>query len=92
MHQGRRQRALWRLDPSGRHPRSGPPAEIEDFELCLALLDQAIARAERWFACRERGLADFDVRAADGVRRLRLAGMVGPTTTWTVDTEAAARA
>jgi hypothetical protein len=81
-HQGRRRRALWRLDPSGRHPRSSPQPEIEDFELCLALLDEAIARAERWIDCRERVLANFDVRAADTIRRLRIAGMVGPSTTW----------
>jgi hypothetical protein len=81
-HQGRRRRALWRLDPSGRHPRSSAQPEIEDFELCLALLDEAIARAERWIDCRERMLADFDVHAADTVRRLRIAGMVGPSTMW----------
>src|SRR6266511_1059994 len=73
---GRPRRALWRLDPSGRHPRGHRPAEApgpepEDFELCLALLDAAIARAERWYARRERVLADFDLRAADMVRRLR---------------------
>jgi hypothetical protein len=81
-HQGRRRRALWRLDPSGRHPRSGPHPEPEDLELCLALLDEAIARAERWLARRERALADFDARAADVVHRLRVAGMVGPSMTW----------
>jgi hypothetical protein len=83
-HHGRRRRALWRLDRSGRHPRSGPRPEPEDFELCLALLDEAIARAERWLARRERVLADFDARAADSVRRLRVAGMLGPSTSWTI--------
>jgi hypothetical protein len=91
-HLGRRRRVLWRLDPSGRHPRSSPQPEIEDFELCLALLDEAIARAERWVDCRERTLADFDVRAADVVRRLRNAGMVGPSTTWDRSDVDAARA
>jgi hypothetical protein len=91
-HQGRRRRALWRLDPSGRHPRSSRQPEIEDLELCLALLDEAIARAERWFDRRERVLADFDVRAADIVRRLRIAGMVAPSTTWGSHDEVAARA
>jgi hypothetical protein len=91
-HQGRRRRALWRLDSSGRRPRSGPRPEPEDVELCVALLDEAIARAERWFACRERVLADFDVRATEMVRRLRVAGMVGPSTTWTGRDADAARA
>ncbi len=81
-HQGRRPRALWRLDPSGRHPRPGQRPELEDAELCLALLDEAIARAERWLACRERSLADFDVRAVDSVRRLHVAGMLAPSTGW----------
>jgi hypothetical protein len=81
-HQGRRRRALWRLDHSARHPRRGPHPQPEDFELCLALLDETIARAEHWLARRERVLADFDVRAEDAVRRLRVAGMVAPSTTW----------
>ena len=54
----------------------------EDFELCLALLDEAIARAERWLARRERTLAEFDRGAADSVRRLRAAGMVRPSMSW----------
>jgi hypothetical protein len=80
-HQGRR-RAPWRLDPSGRHPRRGQRPELEGAELCLALLDEAIARAERWLACRERSLADFDVRAVDIVRRLHVAGMIAPSMSW----------
>jgi hypothetical protein len=91
-HQGRRRRALWRLDASGRHPRRGEQPESEDFELCLALLDEAISRAERWFARRELVLANFDVRAADGVRRLRIAGMLAPSATWGSRDEDAARA
>jgi len=84
---GRPRRGHWRLDPSGRHPRGHRPgdplrAEAEDFELCLALLDEAIARAERWCALREYALADFDRHAADMVRRLRTAGMLGASTTW----------
>jgi hypothetical protein len=51
--------------------------EPEDFELCLALLEEAIARAERWYARRERALADFDLRAEEMVRMLRNAGMLG---------------
>jgi hypothetical protein len=88
MHGGRRRRARWRLDPSGRHARAqlldGSRPQPEDLELCLALLDEAIARAERWVACRERALADFDRHAADSVRRLRNAGMLGPSSSWEV--------
>jgi hypothetical protein len=80
-------RGHWRRDASGRHRRgypsrraSGP--EPDDFELCLALLEEAIARAERWFACRERALAEFDLRAVDAVRRLRSAGVLAPSATW----------
>ncbi|HEX6695549.1 MAG TPA: hypothetical protein VF080_02100 [Solirubrobacteraceae bacterium] len=63
------------------HPgRDG--AEGETFELCLALLEEAIARAERWCVLRERALGDFDRRAADMVRRLRNAGMIKVTTRW----------
>jgi hypothetical protein len=80
-------RGHWRLDPSGRRRRGHPPLhgsdpEPEDFELCMALLEEAIARAERWVAGRERALAEFDLRAVDAVRRLRGAGMLGPSATW----------
>jgi hypothetical protein len=54
----------------------------EDVELCLALLDEAIARAERWLGRRERALAEFDRAAADSVRRLRAAGMVRASMSW----------
>ena len=50
----------------------------------MALLDEAIARAERWCRRRERTLAEFDLRAADMVRRLRNAGAVASSTTWAV--------
>jgi hypothetical protein len=84
---GRPRRGRWRLDASGRHPRAHCPgdargAEPEDFAVCLALLDEAIARAERWYARREHVLADFDQRAADMVLRLRDAGMLGASTRW----------
>jgi hypothetical protein len=83
-HQGRRRRALWRLDHSGRHPRHGSGRELEDSELCLALLDEAIARAERWLYRRERALADLDASATDIVRRLHVAGMLAPSTSWNI--------
>jgi hypothetical protein len=94
---GRRWRARWRLDPSRRHPRAhptpdGPWSEPEDFELCLALLYEAIARAEGWCARRERALAEFDLRAVDIVRGLRVAGVLPPSTTWDTGDGDAARA
>jgi hypothetical protein len=84
---GRARRGRWRLDASGRHARRCGPAdgratEREDFELCLAQLEEAIARAERWLVRRERTLADFDTRAAGMVDRLRRAGVLGPSATW----------
>jgi hypothetical protein len=80
-------RGHWRLDASGRHRRGypdhgGQSAEPEDFELCLALLEEAIARAERWVARRERALADFDTRAAGMVDRLRRAGVLEAAARW----------
>ncbi|HEY0363357.1 MAG TPA: hypothetical protein VGC83_13850 [Solirubrobacteraceae bacterium] len=80
-------RGHWRLDASGRHRRGypthgGQATEPEDFELCLALLEEAIARAERWVACRERALADFDARAAGMVDGLRRAGVLEAAARW----------
>ena len=39
--------------------------EPESLNECLIDLAKAIARAERWYAARERTLAQFDRRAAD---------------------------
>ena len=50
----------------------------------MALLNEAIARAERWFACREMALAELDLRAVDAVRRLRGAGILEASATWDV--------
>jgi hypothetical protein len=82
-------RGHWRLDASGRHRRGYPSlhgleAEPDDAELCLALLEEAIARAERWVARRERALAELDRRAVDAVRRLRSAGVLVQSATWRV--------
>jgi hypothetical protein len=49
---------------------------------CLALLAEAIARAERWYARQEAELASFDRRATDTVTRLRSGGWVGPSYAW----------
>jgi hypothetical protein len=76
VHGGRWRRSLRRLDIGGPH------AEPEDFERCLVLLDEAIARAERWCRQRERELADLDLRAAETVRCLRNAGMLASSTRW----------
>jgi hypothetical protein len=73
---GRSARARLRIDRRTRHH------EPETFELCMVLLEEAIARAERWYARRERALADFDLRAAEMVRRLRDAGMLGSSARW----------
>jgi hypothetical protein len=80
-------RGLWRLDASHpyrrRDPTHGVPSpEPEDFQLCLALLEEAIARAERWMARREHALAELDARAAGMVNRLRNAGVLAASTTW----------
>jgi hypothetical protein len=79
VHGGRRRRSLRRLDIGCPH------GEREDFEHCLALLDEAIARAERWYQRRERELADLDLRAADMVRQLRNAGRLAPSRSWGVE-------
>jgi hypothetical protein len=86
-HVGPSRRGVWRLDASKRYRRGdpthgGPSAEPEDFELCLALLEASIARAERWVARRERALADFDTRAAAMVDQLRRAGVLGAAARW----------
>ena len=81
---GERNRALWRGDRRRRRgwPHDDRQHEAETFAHCLALLDEAIARAERWYACRERELAELDRREAEIVGRLRKAGMLWPSTTW----------
>jgi hypothetical protein len=56
--------------------------ERESFELCLVALEETVARAERWCQRRERSLADFDLRAADMVRRLRDAGVIAASVRW----------
>jgi hypothetical protein len=80
-------RGHWRLDASGRHRRGypslhGSEPERDDFELCLALLEEAIARAERWVARRERALVELDLRGVDAVRWLRSAGVLEASATW----------
>jgi hypothetical protein len=63
-------------------PHNDRHYEAESFAHCLALLDEAIARAERWYACRERELAELERREAEIVGRLRQAGMLSPSMTW----------
>jgi hypothetical protein len=81
---GERDRALWRRDRRRRRgwPHNHRQHEAETFAHCLALLDEAIARAERWYACRERELAELERREAETVGRLRQAGMLSPSMTW----------
>jgi hypothetical protein len=80
-HGGRSRRAS-RYTFVGRAHRQPDSSERESFELCLVLLEEAIARAERWCQLRERALGDFDRRAADMVRRLREAGMIEASMRW----------
>jgi hypothetical protein len=49
---------------------------------CFALLAEAIARAERWYAHQEAELNAFDRRAAGTVAWLRTGGWVAPTLAW----------
>jgi hypothetical protein len=49
---------------------------------CLALLAEAIARAERWYARQEAELAAFDRRAKGTVDWLRVGGWVEPSMAW----------
>ena len=53
-----------------------------EFQQCLALLAETIARAEHWYARRERQLVALDEHAADTVGRLRAGGHVLPTLVW----------
>jgi hypothetical protein len=80
---GERDRALWRSDRRRRRgwPHDDRHHQAETFAHCLALLDEAIARAERWYACRERELAELERHSAEIVARLRQAGMVSPSVT-----------
>jgi hypothetical protein len=82
-HPGERDRALWRGDRRRRRgwPHNGRQHEAETFAHWLALLDEAIARAERWYACRERELAELKRREGEIVHRLRQAGMLLPSMT-----------
>jgi hypothetical protein len=76
-------RALWRGDRRRRRgwPHNDRHPEAETFAHCLALLDEAIARAERWYSCRARELEELDRREAEFVRRLRQVGVVWPSLT-----------
>jgi hypothetical protein len=80
---GERDRPLWRGDRRRRRgwPHHDRHHEAESFAHCLALLDEAIARAERWYACRQRELAELERREAEIVGRLRQAGMLSPSMT-----------
>jgi hypothetical protein len=49
---------------------------------CFALLAEAIARAERWYARQEAELAAFDRHARSTVDWLRAGGWVEPSTAW----------
>jgi hypothetical protein len=56
--------------------------EHPEFKRCLALLAEAIAQADRWYARREAELAAFDRRTRAGVDRLRAEHRVNPSLAW----------
>ena len=49
---------------------------------CMALLADAIASADQWYARREATLTTFDREATDSVRRLRAAGRIQVSIGW----------
>jgi hypothetical protein len=53
-----------------------------ELKRCLALLAEAIARAERWYARQEAELTAFDRRAKGAVDWLRTSGRVEPSMVW----------
>ena len=53
-----------------------------ELKRCVALLADAIARAERWYARREAELVAFDRRTKRRVDRLRIDGSVQPSLIW----------
>jgi len=60
-------------------------AEVESFEIALALLHEAILRAERWYQRREQAFLELEQRCAETARDLRARGMVGQPTYVLVD-------
>ena len=73
-----------RGDASGMTPDSRERIERQHIETkrCLALLAEAIARAERWYARQEAERSAFDRRATRTVDWLRTGGWVGPAIVW----------
>jgi hypothetical protein len=53
-----------------------------ELKRCLALLAEAIAQADRWYARREAELAAFDRRARSTVDRLRAEHRVNASMAW----------
>jgi hypothetical protein len=53
-----------------------------ELKRCLALLAEAIAHAERWYARREAELVAFDRSAGRAVDRLRIERHVRASMTW----------
>ena len=50
-----------------------------DLKRCTALLADAIARGDRWYARQEATLAALEHDAATAVSRLRAAGLIQPS-------------
>jgi hypothetical protein len=53
-----------------------------ELKRCLALLAEAIAQADRWYARREAELAAFDRRARATVDRLRAEHQIDASMAW----------
>jgi hypothetical protein len=56
--------------------------ERAELKRCLALLAEAIAHADRWYARREAELAAFDRRAISTVDRLRTGHRIDASMAW----------
>jgi hypothetical protein len=53
-----------------------------ELKRCLALLAEAIAQADRWYARREAELDAFDRRARSTIDRLRAEHRIDASMTW----------
>ena len=74
-----RRDGLWPMTADARERIKREQVELKR---CLALLAEAIARAERWYARQEAELAAFDRRTGGTVNSLRAGGWVDPSLAW----------
>jgi hypothetical protein len=80
------QRQLDRLPDVAHSDRGGAKATLSrrhlEALLCAARLNEAIDRADRWYAQREDDLRRFDHRATATVRQLVIDARVRPSLAW----------